>query len=221
MKKKTRLPTYIPIDKLKENQEEYIDKVYTDTKYSLEIDPENKYNLTEEKKNFIKNYINFKCINSDKEHDFYEEYAVQQEIRRLNLAMYHRQFATKILTVDQIGGYLTSILMDENIAMIDRLETKDKLKVAQMIIDLNKLKQESFSDPNIIDMQEIKEKIETLSVDDIKQMIEQPTNEKTERKKEKLIANLSDNLSLEEIAYLSTLSVDELIELEKLKNGGK
>lgn len=212
-----------------ELQNQYINKIETDPEYSLEVDPTDKYSMTKDQKEFIRQYVQFKniplaCqlagIDEKEGRSYYLAYSSQQEIRRINLAMYHRQFSTKLLNLDEIGGYLTSLLIDENVPVTDRLETKDKLKVAQMIIDLNELKRTAFSDPEVIDAVEVSEQIKDLSVKSIKQLISASHNDGPDKSKDEIIERLDDenNLSGEEIAYLKTLPVDQLLQL--LENSG-
>lgn len=209
----------------------YMDELKTNVKYSLEIDPENKYNMLEDQKRFIKNYIQFKNIPiaaklSDIDEQtataYFLAYSSQQEIRRINLAMYHRQFATKLLSIDEIGGYLTSVLTDENVPIADRLSTKEKLDVAKMIIDLNKLKANSLEKPQILDAVVIEDQLKDLSVESIQHLINVSANsEKEEESRQEVIdqiRNQNDKLTPEELAYMKTLPLDSLLEmLESLK----
>ena len=222
--KKELKTMYVPTSNMTELQEQYISKLETDPEYSLDVDPTNKYGMEENQKEFIKQYVQFKNIPlacqlaniTEKEgRAYYLAFSSQQEIRRINLAMYHRQFSTKLLNIDQIGGYLTSLLTDENVPVSDRLTTKDKLKVAQMIIDLNELKRTAFSDPTVIDTIEVTEQIKDLSVNSIKQLISASHNSKSGNSKDEIIEQLNEenNLSGEEIAYLKTLPLDQLLGL--------
>lgn len=229
-KKKEPAQMYVATNDLTTLQTQYIDKINTDPEFSLEVDPENKYKMTKNQKEFIKQYVQFKniplaCqlagIDEKEGKAYYLAYSSQQEIRRINLAMYHRQFSTKLLDLDQIGGYLTSLLVDENVAVADRLNTKDKLKVAQMIIDLNELKRTAFSDPGVIDAVVVTEQIKDLSVKSIKQLISASHSTEANKSKDEIIEQLDEenNLSGEEVAYLKTLPVEQLLDLLEKGNG--
>lgn len=223
MKKNKKQQHLITDKRAKEVQAELVNSLNEDVEYSLEVDPTNKYNLSDEQKRFIKNYVNFKSIMAASEFSeispeqgkqFFVSYATQQEIRRLNKALYHRQFANKLLSLDEIGGYLTSILTDD-VVLADQLKSNDKIKVAQMIIDLNKLKLEALSNnPSVVMNKDLDEELQHLSVDTIKRLLE--TNDSVNLKEKKDVINQfedSNKMSLEEKAYLESLSTKDLLEI--------
>ena len=121
-----------------------------------------KYNLSQSQKDFIKYYVNWKNIplaskmagiDKDTGLQYYNTYGVKREIDRISLALYHRAFATKMLNLDEIGGYLTSLIMDINVPEADKLNVKDKIGVAKLIAEINEKKQRAIADPsNIIDV---------------------------------------------------------------------
>ena len=209
-----------------ELEKECFKELEDNPKYSLEVDPENKYNMSETQKLFIKQYVDCKDLTTaayfagvevDVAKAYYLTYSSQQEIRRINLAMYHRQFATKLLSLDEIGGYLSSLLLDINVASADRLRTSDKLKVVQMLIDLNKMKIEAMQNPDIIMARNIDKKLKDLSIETIKDLLA-----KTKRMNNNDIVyevSGTEVLTPEENAYLSTLDTDELLNIiESTKN---
>ena len=145
-KKKEKEEQFFPMENLTVLEDGYIEKLEKDNKYSMRIDPENKYNLSDTQKDFIRFYVDWKNIplasqmaGIDKSTGiaYYNSYPVKMEIRRLSLAMYHRQFATKMLNMDEIGGYLTSLLMDVNVAEADKLNVKDKIGISKMLVEIN------------------------------------------------------------------------------------
>lgn len=219
------------LENIKVLEEGYMNKIDTDIKYSLEVDPENKYHMLDDQKLFIKNYVQFKNIplaaelsGIDKQTatTYFMAYSTQQEIRRINLAMYHRQFSNKLMTIDEIGGWLTSVMVDENVPIIERLKTKDKLEVAKMIIDLNKLKANALEKPEILDAVVIEDQLKDLSVESIQNLINISANsEKVEKEREEVINEIqaeNSRLTPEELAYMKTLPLDALLEmLESLK----
>ena len=205
-------------------QKEYISDLDTNPKYSLKVDRENKYHMSEQQKEFIKHYVNFKSvataaeicgIDMDIAKAYFVSFQSQAEIRRINLALYQRQFANKLLTLDEIGGYLTSLITDENVPLADQLKTIDKLKVISMLIDLNKTKIESLSNPTTIMAQDLDIEIKNLSIQTIQQLLKA-------EKKPKVIetGEFAEVLSPEENAYLSTLSTKELLNLIDETNKG-
>lgn len=208
-------------------QREYIDELKNNPLYSLEIDPLNKYDFSENEKKFIENYVQYKSIlacstymgiTTEEANKIYASYNVQKEIRRIHSALYQRQFANKLLDLDDIGGYLTSLLTDDFIPIADRLSTQDKLKVVDLLIKINQMKANGFVKPEIIIEKDINEELKELSVDAIKQLLIQKSNR---NEKVKLISEFDkDNiLTPEEKSYLETLSVKELLKL--LDKGGE
>lgn len=210
------------IDNTVDLQVDYMTALETDPKYSLDVDPENKYSLSETHKNFIRYYIDFRNINTaaelagidmDTAKEFFTAYSTQTEIRRINMALYQRQFANKILGVDQLGGYLSSLLTDAYTPLANQLTTNDKLRVVDMLLKINDMKKNAFDDPAVIIEKDVNEQLKELSVDALKELIYQ-TSTNTDKKVE-LIDKLDiDNiLTLEEKAYLQTLSTQELLKL--------
>lgn len=199
-------------------QKDYEIALQNDPQYSLDVDPEDKYHMTPEQKVFVKQYIEYKSvgiaaelakIDKDTAMSFLTAYSSQEEIRRINRALYHRQFNNKILSLDQLGGYLSSLLMDENIPIADRLSTRDKLRVVEMLIDLNRMKMDSYSDPSILMARDIDIQIKSLSVATIQQLL----NQSQKPRPITIYAEDGTSLSPEENAYLSTLPTDEILQL--------
>lgn len=195
----------------------------TNPKYSLEVDPANKYGMSEQQRLFIKyytEYINIPLaaslagIDNETATNIFTMPSTENEIRRINQARYLRRFNHKLLSIEQIGGWLSSLITDENVAMGDRLKTKDKLSVASMLISLNDLRRNAYDNPDIIMTQNIEEQLKTISVDTIKQLIV-TTNINNDVDKLKVLEQLKEKRSLspEEVAYLKTLSIDELLKL--------
>ena len=218
--------SYENLQKLNTN---YVERLNTDPEYSVEVDPLELYNMTKEEKDFVKYWIDFMDINLVCLHmnieptqalDYYHTFSVQQEIRRIRMSMYLRQFATRMLTVEEIGGYLTAVLTDQ-VPLKDRLSEKDKLQVAKLLVDINKLKAESIANPTIITYADFEENLKDLSTKSIRQLIKnsmdnaESINEKTE------IINEMDKDKLftpEDQQYLKTLSQKELTEMQNQMN---
>ena len=222
----------INFDDLQLLDENFDKLINTDPRYSLQVDPLNIYNMSDEQKDFIKYYCQLKnvqavckllSIDNDKGIDYYKSYASQQEIRRINLAMYSRQFSAKMLNIDQIGSYLTSLITDDNVALVDRLTPKDKLTATKMLIDLNDLKRTAYENATIIDNIEIDTELEKLSAKSIKQLIENSKDPIKDLSKDEIIDGLDINnkLSLEEKIYLKSLSINELLALQENINKEK
>ncbi len=214
------------------NKDNFLREIESNPDYSLEPDPTGRYKMSEEHKTFIKNYIEFKNIplacklsNIDGELGiaFYNRKDTQEELERINLARAKRQFNSKLLDFDEIGGYLTSLLLDQNIPTSDRLTTRDKMQVVRLIIDLNKTKEDyrlkqlemnsssGNSDNTSVDIQ-----LKNLSLKTLKSLIN-----KTNEKEEIDVVDAETSLTKEEEKELSNLSNEDLIkkinDLENLK----
>lgn len=195
----------------------------TNPEYSLEVDPTNKYSMSEAQKLFIKyytEYINIPLaaslagIDKDTAANMFTMQSTEDEVRRINRARYLRRFNHKLLTIEQIGGWLSSLITDENVPQGDRLKTKDKLSVASMLISLNDMRRNAYDNPDIVMSQNIEEQLKSISVDTIKQLIV-TTNINNDEDKLKVLEQLKEKrtLSPEEVAYLKTLSIDELLKI--------
>ncbi len=200
-------------------QTQYIHELETNPKYSLKVNPEGKYKMSEMQVKFIERYVDVKSIATAAEYcdismeearGYYLAYSSQEEIRRINLALYKRQFATRLLSLDEIGGYLTSLLTDHNVATADQLKPTDKLRVAQMLIDLNKLKIDSLNDPSTLMSTSIDVQIKNLSVETIRQLLSQEKKKNGRIEVEKIA---EEDASVEELAYLSTLPTQDLLDI--------
>lgn len=216
------------IETLPEEQKRYISTLDNDPEYSLEVDPTNLYEFDDRCKIFIKNFIDLKNldlaaemanISREESIDLFNSYAFKQEVARINRAIYHRTFANKLLTIDEIGGYLTSVLTNQ-VPVSEQLTGKDKVNVAKMIIDLNKMKLDAFEKPEIIDIDAINEKLNSLNTSDIKKLIsnEEKKDEALSEKKQ-LIEMISNKFKItqEEKKSLETLDIKQLKELYEIE----
>ena len=205
---------------------ELIKKYDEDIQYSLEIDPENKYNFTKEEIKFLKIYIDTKSIhaasvlssfNINDAFDLVESYKGQMEIRRINQALYKRRFAQKILTLDEISAWLSSGITDEGTTSSERFSVKDKLRAAQMLIDLQTLKSSGLENPDEVLYKDIEQDVKHLSLSSIKKLIHQQSIDDQLNEKIKIIDKLNiDNVfTSEEITYLKTLTIEELRKMLK------
>ena len=224
----------IPVELVRDAQDSLSTALKYDVKYSLEPDPTGLLKLDSAQKNFIKAYIEFRSIPTAAQvadidealaQKYFFDETCRSEIRRINLALYYRKFSRRLLTIDEIGGYLTSLLTDEDINENDRLTNKDKLQVAKMIIDLNQIKANAYKNPRTIENVEfVEEEIKDLSTDQIRQIIAQTKNPSKEQKeaaatdmskKQELLRKLNATgyFDPSEIDYLKTCSIDELEKL--------
>lgn len=210
--------TYENIEKTDEISKQYIDEINNNIVFSLQVDPENKYNMPEEQKRFIAYYIQYRNVatagmlaNIDLHlaTSYLMAYSTQQEIQRINKAIIQRQFATKLASLDNIGGWLTSLLTDD-VVEGDKINSKEKIKVAQMLIDLHKLKAESLMSPQTLIQRDVNIELKDLSIETIKKLIY--NDEQIEKKKE-AIEKLKEEreMSYEDIEYLKTLDTETLL----------
>ena len=237
IKKKHKIKNNNPImtiNEIKEVEKGFNEALETDPRFSLEVDPTNQYNFTDIERDFIEQMVQYKNlkfvgnimldISFEEALKIYKKYNVQNEIKRINLALYARRFATKMADLDMLGGYLTTALTDENVPVADRLSGKDKLMAVRLLIDINQLKQDMIEKPEIIDVIDVEEDLKKLSVKNIQNLIENSVNDdKVVKKKEDLINEIDkDNLlSPEELTYLRNQSIEELEKLLKEVNKGE
>ena len=224
---------------VKENQEKSAElqtELASNPEYSLEVDPTDKYSMSDAQKEFIKNYVEFKSIpmaaelsgiDLDTAKAYFLAWSSQQAIRRINKAMYQRQFSHKLLTIDELGSYLSSLIEDEDVPLADRVKTTDKIKIAQMLIDLQLYKNQAIDNPDRLLDLNIEGEIKELSVKSIKMLLYQKKKEGKDNEKkdarDAIDAIGSDEALLpEEEAFLKTLSADELLKLiDETNKGGK
>ena len=203
-----------------EMQDEYIDELMNDPKNAVIADPTGELMMSEEVKTFIMHYVQFKNvataadltgISMDEAKKYFVSYNVQQEIRRINRALYHRQFCNKLLTIDELGGYLSSLLTDENVPVADQLRTSDKLRVVDMLIKLNEVKGAAIEDPNTLIYKDLEYEVQDLSVETITALL---NSKDTLNQKNELIMQLNGaTLTPEEKDYLKTLPAKDLLRL--------
>ena len=218
----------ITFSEVRDLEENFKEELQTNPKYSLEIDPLNTYHFSQVEKEFIKGMIDYKSLkfvagvllNMDLQDavSIYNEYAVQEEIKRINLAMYARRFASKMADLDSLGGFLTTALTDENVPIADRLTGKEKLAAVRLLMELNQIKAGAYQNPEIIDVTAIETEIKNLKVDDIKLLIENSSeDDEISLKKNEIISKIDFDglLTPEEITYLRTLSIEELEKIYK------
>ena len=212
--------TYEDMDNL---EEEFQEAIKTDPKYSLQVDPLKKYDFSMKEIDFINHMIQYKNVQFvstvlmnipiEEGVEIYKKYDVQCEIKRINLALYARRFATKMADLDRLGGYLTSGLIDDNVPVADRWGPKEKLTASKLLITLNMLKKKSLNSPQVVEVVEIQKDLEKLSPNELKQLIEYNDDENIE--KEKLISLINEDglLTMEELKNLRLMTLEELKDL--------
>lgn len=207
---------------------EYMENVDNDPAYSLEVDPTNKYHFNDFQKNFIQCYCEYKnlavvanllMIEPEEASGMMRNFSVLTEIKRINKAQYHQRISTKMMSLDEIGGYLTSMIADD-VPTGDQVDIKQKMNAAKLLIDIQKLKLETSQNPevlNAIPVENLTEKLNNLTTSEIKELIYKETSQtkinQTMAEKNELISKVDPNrskLTPEERACLETLSTEEL-----------
>lgn len=212
--------TFEEMDSLQEGFQNQID---TDPKYSLEIDPTGRYHFSKEDEDFISYMVQYRNvqfvstvmmnISIERGIKMYKRYDISSELKRINLAMYARRFATKMANLDQIGGYLTSGLVDDNVPIAERWSPKEKLTATKLLIGLNTLKRESLEKPEVLNAVEIQEDLAKLNPNDIKKLIEYNDEDQVEKERLINLINEGDLLSMEEKKTLQMMDLSELTDL--------
>lgn len=215
---------------MSEFEKDYLKELDDNKEYSLEVDPLNKYNMGDTQKSFIKYYVEFKNvplaskmagIEQEVGEAYFISYSSQNEIRRINKALIQRQFLAKMMSLDEIGGYLTSLITEDNVPLADRLKTREKLDVIKMLMDLNVMKSKCIENPSTLNNSDLDREIKELSVDTIKQLLN--TSGVKEKKKEAINEIKKNNSSLtpEELSYLESLPTTTLLNLLDENNKNK
>lgn len=206
--------------------EEHTNAIMEKPEYSLVVDPTNKYEFTDEQKQFIEKFVQLRNVEmaadlaemDQKEAlSFVLSYNAQEEIRRINRAIAHRQFKTKMAKLDDIGGYLTSLLTGENQPFSEILSVKDKIKVAELLVKVNELQQDSLENPSLIVGKSIDIDLNNLSVKTIKALLENMDLDEE-------VKNIdTTKMTPEEVARIRTQpkEVTELMGLLRKNKGGK
>lgn len=200
---------------------EYSKILEIDPTYSLEVDPKKEYNLSDSEKSFIKFYIEYRniplaatCAGAEPEEGikYFSKYEVQQEIKRINHALYLRQFKRKMLSIPDLVGYLSSLITNENVPEADRLKTSEKVGVAKYLIELNKDKNLFMQDASKVMEVSFEDKVKNMGVESIKLLL----NTTTDLEKKKALIdqiNVDGKLTIDDISFLQTLTVEELLNI--------
>ena len=207
----------VDLEKLKE---EYAIELANNPELALTVDPTNKYSFTDEEKKFIEVYVQMKNVayatsvsgmDESTAMGFFVDYKTQCEIRRINKAICQLQFQNKMATLDEIGGYLTSLL-EGNTVVGETLSIQDKLKVTDMLMKVHQIELDAIEKPQTILTRDLNIDLSKLSTKTIKALIDN-------YKANDIDEIVNSNMSPEEIANLKTQS-SQILELIKLVNKG-
>lgn len=185
----------------------YLEELSSDTRYSLSVDPENQFKLDAEHKQFIELYSQYNnlavvCelmnIELHLGKDYLLRYSTQHELRRLNLARYHRQIATQIIAYQDLGSFLSSWLIGDSITESDKLKKSEKMQLVKLLMDWHKGMREFEQNPaEIIDMT-IEEELSELKATDIRELLQKKKLISTIKKAKNEIEGIEDAEIIEE-----------------------
>ena len=115
-----------------------------------------------------------------------------------------------MLDLDQIGGFLSSLVTDENVPLASQLNNVDKVKVINMIMEVMKLKKEALIDPEpLMKNNDISLEIKNLSINTLQNMLNNIN--KTNKNQDEIV--IEESLTPEEKAYLETLPTEDLLKI--------
>lgn len=217
MRKKTKREYEERLKKLKEALRSLDEDCEEFREYasSLEfhIDAQNEYFMTDIQKEFVFLYTQYHDpfvvgemlhLTLEETFEVWSNYYVKRALEQLGKIMFYKQLAVKLDSIDELGGYLTSLLTDQNIPECDKLSPKEKLSICDLIIKLNEYKATLFiRSPDFVykDLPEgnpTKEKI-------IEFLKSKPKKEERQRK----ASQLPPEVSIFERIYLEALPKDQ------------
>ncbi len=196
-----------------------------------DVDKDGKYELSDVQKEFVKYYIEFKNIPLAAQFigidealavDIFKGYGVQEEIKRINTELYRKKFNNKMLSLSELGSYISSLITNEDVPINEQLNKKEKLDAVRLLINIYDLKNKAIDNPAELNVYDYttEEEIKKLSLSSIKSLL----NEKgKEEKKNELIKTIdrAGLLTIEDKALMQSLSIDELVTLLNEVNGGE
>lgn len=169
------------------------------------IDADNLYNWTDIQKKFLEYYIQTKSLKASCAMSGYSEldasvfllsFDAQKEIRRINTAMTQMQFQQKMATLNDIGGYLTSLLQGYT-TQAEQLNVQEKMQVVDMLLKVHKIQLDAIKEPQTIIARDLNVDFSKLSIKTLKTLIDNYNSQDVD-----MIMN--SNLSPEEIANIKS-----------------
>lgn len=138
------------------------------------------HSFSETERKFITLWIEFKNISlvaqmmkleQDEILSMLSEKAVRNEIDRISAMRVKKRFAERIMTLDDMEGYLTSLVTDKGVPFAERLNEKDKLNALKLLLEVKDMKAGGLAEPSTLDNLPIEDEIKELSVDTIKELL--------------------------------------------------
>ena len=111
---------------------------------------------------------------------------IQEEINRLEFAYYKERTQRKVMTYDEIGAYLSSLIVGQTIPFKDKLNSAGKLEAMKLLISWYEKREEIYAQNNdeILDIS-LDEQLHELSVESIKNLISNLDKNKSKKIKGK------------------------------------
>lgn len=178
--------------------------------------------FTDEEKLFIRLWVEFKNLNivaesmsisNEEAAKMFSSYYVTGEIRRLEKEVTKLRLAQKVMTLDEMESYLSSLIIDYSMPMGERVSSRDKLSAVKLLMEIKEIKGEAFQgNTTVINALPTADKLDALSTDTIRALINADDVHQTAEEKEKIINELISisDLSTEEKLELRGKSTEEL-----------
>lgn len=141
-------------------QKEYDKELSTNVVYSLEIDPEDTYKFSDIEKGFIRYMVETNDIHKVSKilkitdlqaQNIYFKYGIKDEITRIKSAIRHKQTSRKMLTLSELGGYSSSLIMDE-CPEYERIDQKEKTKLMNILLKIHEMQSKIIDNPDVVDV---------------------------------------------------------------------
>lgn len=188
---------------------------------TLEIDPQN--HLESIQKQFVQWFIEYHSVLAVKHRmnlttseciEIYNNRLVQYELSRLFRNLFVQQITNKIATIDILGGYLTSMLIDDT-GRQEVYVPSTKIQISKLIIELNKFKAQAFMNPTDFASKEVSIDTKKLTTSSIRKLIEQES--KLQDKYFQISRLQGLNVLPTEKDFLLTLPLDQLTDIVNKK----
>lgn len=215
--------------KSKQDLQVYQGKVVVQENNAFKIDPENIYDFKEDEKEYIrlmliyndlyiiakvmlsKNYITLPDdVNDLSMIDPFSLLApymsndnIKQEISRLELERFKAQKNAKIMSYEEIGSYISSLISGELLSYKNKLSPQDKIKALKLLLEWYENRENVISNNSDETFDySLDEQLHELSIDTIKNMISNIKNNKG-KKYSKNYDDMPNDELLKEIGKLS------------------
>jgi|LSQX01.2.fsa_nt_gb hypothetical protein len=156
-------------------------EIENNLEYSLEVDPLGKYQLDDNQKLFVKLYIeyhNYDIIRTIMGLDIQDlfryqyNFGINSEINRLERAIVVRRVSGKILKIDEIASYLTTMILGVDIPEKDKLTNEQKLKAISLLYKYHELSIDpEMTKKEVFDVVDFDEETRDLTTGEIKLLL--------------------------------------------------